>query len=94
MINTDHHLKAAIKRLTALIESEKENDVELSPTIVNIDEQSLINFCKEKGCLNPVYFTVGNIKNLRSLIFIGESSYINLVGIPVPNTNQDEDHVN
>ena len=55
MINTDHHLKAAIKRLTALIESEKENDIELNPAIVNIDEQTLINFCKEKGCVTPCY---------------------------------------
>ena len=92
MINTDHHLKAAIKRLTALIESEKENDIELNPAIVNIDEQTLINFCKEKGCVTPTYDIVDGGKYLTSVYWVNEG-YIFLRGITVPNINYSECHV-
>lgn len=94
MISTTHHLKAAIERALKVQSDEKENDIHFSIAIKNIDEQVLIDYCKEQVITEPKYMDVGaGFQLLYSSYFERGYDIVSLMGLQVKITNE-EDHTN
>lgn len=94
MISTTHHLKAAIERALKVQSDEKANDIQLSIAIKNIDEQVLVDFCKEKEITEPKYMDVGaGFQLLYSNFFQQNYDLVSLMGVQVKIANE-EDHTN